>query len=216
MDWYGPTAKVGDIIGLSALYADVSDDGDNKNDLVGAASDFMLNVGIIATLLVGFQFGFVTEDAPIHPSVSNGAILIEEMIWGGPIVFGDSGDTLIFALQQLSTLWLLLSIRDMLAFIAKSTKMFGALMYWCADIETRVWFSRTWCIQESEGKIRNLMMSFARSLIPYTFLSRGPIIAIALEIMAQSIVYEFDVQVEIAKRMITYRLAEKAQKMKDA
>jgi len=153
---------------------------------------------------VSIQLGFIAEDASVHPMVAQGAILAEENIWGGPLVFGDAGDTVIFVLQQLNALWLLLSIRDMLAFIVKSTKMHSALMYWCADFETRVWFSRTWCVQQSEGQIKYLIRGFCRSLIPYVALCRGPIIAIALEIMAYA-------QVEIAKRVITYRLARKAQ-----
>ena len=127
-------------------------------------------------------------------------------------MFGDAGDTVIFVLQQLNALWLLLSIRDMLAFVVKSTKMHSALMYWCADFETRVWFSRTWCVQESEGKMRILVTSFCRSLIPYVFLSRGPVIAIALELMQRSVVQQVMLQIEIAQRMITYKLAEKVQK----
>ena len=162
MDWYKPTQKIGDIIGLSALYADVVDDG-KKADLVSAAADFMLSVGIIATLLVSVQLGYIANEESVHPMVAQGAILVEEKIWGGPLVFGDAGDTAIFVLQQLNTLWLLLSIRDMLAFIVKSSKMYSALMYWCADFESRVWFSRTWCVQESEGKIKYLIRSFCRS-----------------------------------------------------
>jgi hypothetical protein len=213
-DWQAPTQKIGDIIGLSALYADVDDDGGKKADLVGAAAQFMLNVGIIATLLVTIQLNLIIRDAPVHPLVAQGAVFVEEKIWGRQILVGDGSDMLIVILQQLASLWLLISIRDILAFIIKSSKMYGALMYWCADFETRVWFSRTWCVQESEGKIKVLIRGFCRSLIPYVFLSRGPVIAIGLEVMQQSTLHKLDVQVEIAKRMITYRLARKAQDLK--
>ena len=49
MDWYKPTQKIGDIIGLSALY------DDKKADLVGAAADFMLNVGFPRVDSVGLH-----------------------------------------------------------------------------------------------------------------------------------------------------------------
>jgi len=218
-DWYKPTQKIGEIIGVSALYADVKYDidgdgvadfeenADEYKDLVGAAADFMLNVGIIATLLVSIQVGLILDDAPVHDMIAIGAGLAEEVMG-----VGEDGSMLIFVLQQLASLWLLLSIRDMIAFIVKSTKMYGALNYWCVDLETRVWFSRTWCVQESEGKMRILVTCFCRSLIPYVFLSRGPVIAIALELMQRSVVQQVMLQIEIAQRMITYKLAEKVQK----
>lgn len=217
-DWYGPTKKVGDIIGLSALYADVDDDGERKKDLVDSASRFMLNVGIIATLLVGFQLGLIASEVPVHPMVVEGVHYLEKKFWGEPIWIGSKEDLqhdlVIIILQQISAICLVLSIRDMIAFIVKSNKMYSALMYWCVDFETRVWFSRTWCIQEAEGKIKVLIRGFCRSLIPYIFLSRGPIIAICMELMQRSIIHRLKILVEIAQRIITYRLARKAKDVK--
>ncbi len=220
-DWYKPTEKIGEIIGVSALFADVKYDGDGDGlaefeenaedykDLVGAAADFMLNVGIVATLLVAIQLELILDDAPVHDMVANAAGIVEEATG----IFGNGdGTMLIFILQQFCSLWLMLNIRDMLAFVVKSTKMYGALNYWCVDLETQVWFSRTWCVQESEGKMRYLVRDFCRSLIPYALLSRGPVIAIGLELMQRSIVHQLVVQVEIAQRMITYKLAKKVLK----
>jgi hypothetical protein len=215
-EWYEPTRKIGEVIGLSALFADVKydDDGDGKadfednaeeyKDLVGAAADYLLNVGVIATLLVAVQVELILDDAPVHDKVATGLGFAEKAMGGN-----EDGENLTFVLQQLVALWLLLNIREMVAFIVKSTKMYGALNYWCVDLETQVWFSRSWCIQETEGKMKEMVTGFCRSLIPYVFLSRGPLIAVALELMQRSVVHKLLVQVEIAQRMITYKLAKK-------
>jgi hypothetical protein len=216
LNWETPTDRVGDVSGVSALYADVDADVDKEGEIAGAAGSFMMIVGVIATLLMTIQFQYVAYPPNVHPLVSNSLIYLENKLWGKIFFVQKFGDLSIFILQQLSTLWVLMGIRDVLTFVTKCIKMYGALNYWCVDAETRVWFSRTWCIQESEDKVRNLIQGFCRSLIPAIFLSQGPIVALGLEVMASSILHETGVHVEIAKRMITYKLARKAQNLKNA
>eukprot|EP00935_MAST-01C_sp_MAST-1C-sp1_P001821 g1821.t1 len=88
---------------------------------------------------------------------------------------------------NLGSLWMLSSVLDNLAFICTCAKTYGALMYWCADFDTRVWYSRSWNVQEPQGHIWRIGRDFCVSLVPYFCITRGPIVAAGLYYVGQQI-----------------------------
>lgn len=58
-------------------------------------------------------------------------------------------------------------------------------MYWCVDLETKVWYSRTKSIQFVQSEINQLLPQIMKSLLPYILVTRGPFVALAFYIAAR-------------------------------
>merc|ERR1740121_1414909 len=112
-----------------------------------------------------------------------------------------------FILQQCAALWMLTSIMKNLLRIMKSAKGYGSLMWWCTDLEAKWWFLSWGGIQSFHGDSNGVVVEFCRSLVPYLFVSRGPVVAIALEWLARKMDQDFDAWNNMGGMVIAERYA---------
>lgn len=146
----------------------------------------MLNIGVICALLVTIQLTLVVYETPVHPVLVEALLRLERAIWGGTFFSDDGGpekyqySLLAFLIQQAVSVYIVPSITNSLLLIMESAKAYGHLMYWSADLETKVWYSRSKNILQSQGVVNGMAGGFIKSLLPYIFVSRGPIIGFVM------------------------------------
>jgi hypothetical protein len=176
--------------------------------MVHASANFMLNVSVICTLLVSIQITLLAAEASPHPLLAWLLAQAEKAMWGThALTTNVSEGFLLMVAQQLASLWMLSSVLDNLSFICTCAKTYGALMYWCADFDTRVWYSRTWNVQEPQGHIWRIGRDFCTSLVPYFCITRGPVVAAALYYVGQQITKHMGRHVKFGASMIMLRQA---------
>lgn len=122
----------------------------------------------------------------LHPVLVEALLRLERAIWGGTF-FGDAGgpekyqySLLALLLQQAVSVYMVPSITNSLLVIMESAKAYGHLMYGSADLETKVSYSRSKNILQSQGVVNGLAGGFIKSLLPYIFVSRGPVIGFVI------------------------------------
>jgi len=158
---------------------------------IDAAANFMMNVNIVTALLVTIQLGLVLTEAEMHPMMSAALNKLEETLHIGLTWYYDSAyyskgsvteeavevHVLTYVAQHLATIWMLFSIRQGLSLIVKTSKAYGHIMYWAADVETKLWYCQSGQVMWVQGYINGAGRDFLMSLVPYVCLTRGPIIA---------------------------------------
>lgn len=182
---------------------------DEVNSIAEKAADFMLNVGVVCTLLVSVQIGVAMSEAEPWPLLAWFANTYLDNIYMGTVTLAydefykstsASADhkwiaeepieinIFITLLQQASTLWLLWYMLPNLLIIAKSTKAYGHLTWWTAgDPSAMRMFLDTPHIQQFQGQMNGLLPNFCISMCPYLLLTRGPIVALAVYAMSRYI-----------------------------
>jgi len=220
--------RFGDGEAVAAVIMDAQCDTDNNGDVTDkeldanserinssleANANFMMSVTVVSALLVAVQLQLIVMEATPYSFALEKHIfrnLFKSQIkWIGTI--SDQEGLYALILQPLSTITMFPNLVRNLLTILETTKGYGHLMYWCAELETQVWYSRSSNIQKTQDGINRLGSEFCGSLYMYILFTRGPIVVLFFYFFVKYLEFKYSVyningfmsiQIHQAKRIL--------------
>lgn len=191
---------------------------EKAKEQIDAAAQFTMAVNFVAALLVTVQLSLVCSETQAHPMMAALLNKMEEYmhiakVWYCDVAFYKDGSValeepvevhvLTYLLQHLAAMWLLFSVKGNLLLVVRACKGYGHIMYWCPDLETKLWYARSMRAQWVQHRIRDMGNSFMMSLFPYLCLLQGPIVggfcmALAWRLKKEFEDFNVDAAVDIA------------------
>lgn len=195
-----PTADIGDMEGLASLIKQVKVDKDGTGEIdpdeakeheetlktaIDASANFLLNMGVVGTLLLSIQLPLLLAEAQPHMLVE---VLTKKICGtlslGEDDYFREDDSTAyqsievnwaLLVLQQLASLFMLRSVYTNFRVVMETIKGYGHLTWWCVEPESQTWFMNAGHIVEFQGLANHLLPQFIKSLSIYALLTRGPL-----------------------------------------